>query len=456
MSARVVELLRREPADLGSEEGRAQERLRRAALTTLASVAAKAIAMAANLISVPLTLNYLGAERFGLWVTISSANALLEFADLGLGNGLLNVVASAGARGRHEELRKYVSSASYMLLAIAALGAAAFYTMSPWLPWDRVFSAQSAGLIPDARRACAAFVACFALSLPLGIVRRVQMGFQEGFASNLWQCLASVLSLGTLLAAIRLSAGLPVLVLCLMGAPAVALALNWIVEFQFHRRWLMPSMRLFEWTAGARLMRDGLLFLTLQIGSLSLSAADPLIAASYLGLSGAGDFAVAQRLFTILFAMQSMWLMPLWPAYGEAVARGDRNWVRRTLFRTTAAAVAFSALACTVLLAFRETIFSLWLHRSWAPPLSLCLPLALCTVALSAGLATSMYLNGINAIREQAGVAVILTVVVIGLKIWFCQLFGAAGIPWGMFLGYTAIMTPFLIVLIRRRLRAVH
>ncbi len=440
--------------DVSNESGRARERLRRAAMTTAASVSAKLIALATNLIAIPLTLNYLGAERFGLWATISSVNALLEFADLGLGNGLLNTIATASATEDREKIQRAVSSAFFLLTAIALVIAGSFYLFNAWLPWRQIFSGASDALISDARASSAVFVGCFAVGLPLGIVRRVQLGFQEGAASNLWQCLASLLALGSLLAAMHLHAGLPVLVLCLTGAPVTAMALNWIVEFGFNRRWLIPSARHFHWSTGSELTRAGLMFVTLQVAALLLYTADPLIAARYRGLAAVADFSVAQKLFMLAATLQAMWLMPLWPAYGEAAARGDGSWVRRTLLWTTLAACSAAALIGFVLVVFRAPVFALWLHRDWAPSLSLSIALAASAVALATGNAVSMFLNGVNAIREQAGAAAVMTVAVLALKIVLCKHYGVTGIPWGMFIGYTGIMTPFLWALIRQRLRS--
>ena len=42
------------------------------ALTAISSAVAKVITVVTMLISVRLTLNYLGTERYGLWMTISS------------------------------------------------------------------------------------------------------------------------------------------------------------------------------------------------------------------------------------------------------------------------------------------------------------------------------------------------------------------------------------------------
>jgi O-antigen/teichoic acid export membrane protein len=74
-------------------EARSRERYRRAFLAGVTSAASRAVSIAAVLISIPITLKYLGVDRFSVWMTITSLTALLAFADFGLGNGLMNVVA---------------------------------------------------------------------------------------------------------------------------------------------------------------------------------------------------------------------------------------------------------------------------------------------------------------------------------------------------------------------------
>src|SRR5690349_12437842 len=60
------------PADASTPTGRSRERFRRIGLTTASSIAARGISFATSLITVPLTLHYLGTERYGLWATLSS------------------------------------------------------------------------------------------------------------------------------------------------------------------------------------------------------------------------------------------------------------------------------------------------------------------------------------------------------------------------------------------------
>ena len=68
--ATLSRLVRLRPFDITTESGRANERHRRAALAVLSSAVARASTIGAAFISVPLTIRYLGTERYGMWMTL--------------------------------------------------------------------------------------------------------------------------------------------------------------------------------------------------------------------------------------------------------------------------------------------------------------------------------------------------------------------------------------------------
>ena len=98
-------ILRLKEFDTSTPEGRSQERYRRVALTAISSAGARALTVVTMLIAVPLTLNYLGSERYGLWMTISSIILMMRFADLGMGLGLMNAVSEAHGQEDHLHLQ---------------------------------------------------------------------------------------------------------------------------------------------------------------------------------------------------------------------------------------------------------------------------------------------------------------------------------------------------------------
>src|SRR3954471_19453958 len=77
----ILQFVRLTPFDVSTPAGRSAERHRRIALSSLAAVASKMVGIVSMLITVPLTIKYLGTERYGLWMTISSVIAMLGCAD---------------------------------------------------------------------------------------------------------------------------------------------------------------------------------------------------------------------------------------------------------------------------------------------------------------------------------------------------------------------------------------
>ena len=229
--------MRLKPFDTSTAGGRSRERYRRAGLTTVTSVMAKGVTVVTSLITVRLTIHYLGTERYGLWMTITSIVAFLMFADLGIGNGLLHAIADARGREDDESVHKYVSSAFFILCGVAVLLLGVFAIAYSFIPWPRVFNVSSELAAKESGPAVFVFLICFLLNLPLDVVQRVQTGHQEGFVMNLWTAIGSLTGLAGLLVAVHLHGGLPWLILAILGGQLAGVFGNWVYEFG----WMRPG-----------------------------------------------------------------------------------------------------------------------------------------------------------------------------------------------------------------------
>ena len=61
----------------------------------LFSAVLKVIGLATSLMIVPVTLNYLNNEVYGIWLTMSSVLYWFAYFDIGLGNGMRNYLTEA-------------------------------------------------------------------------------------------------------------------------------------------------------------------------------------------------------------------------------------------------------------------------------------------------------------------------------------------------------------------------
>jgi O-antigen/teichoic acid export membrane protein len=444
----LISLLRLEPFDTSAPEGRANERHRRIVLTAIFSAAAKGVNVLTVLISVPLTVKYLGAERYGLWMTISSVIAILGFADLGMGNGLLNAISEANGKDDRQMAQEYVSSTFFMLSGVAIILGILFIIVYPLVSWQGFFHVSSAQAVAEAGPAMYVFVYCFLINIPLGIIQRVQTGYQEGFINNLWQGAGNLLGLAGVLVVINLKGGLPWLVLAMAGAPAFVAFLNGIILFRLRRPWLCPDLRKATSEAAKRIIRLGVLFFLLQIAAAFAFSSDNIVAAQILGPKAVTLYSISMKLFGIAPMILSMVLYPLWPAYGESISRGDIVWVKKTLKRSFVAAILITGVPSLILALFGVQIIRLWVGPAMIPPLILLAGFAVSTTIQAGGNAVAMFLNGSNIIGVQTGLALLMSVSAIIAKIVLAKKIGLPGIVWGTIIAYvifTAIPLGFYV-----------
>jgi O-antigen/teichoic acid export membrane protein len=444
----ILKFLRLKGFDTATSEGRSHERYRRVALTAIASGIAKGISILTGLITIPLTLSYLGTERYGIWMTISSAVLLVGFADLGIGNGLLNAVSEAHGKDDEKAALNYVSSAFFMLLGVALLILSAFIIAYPYVPWPIVFNIKSKIAAQEAGPAMGALVAIFALNLPLGVVQRIQMGYQEGYQTSMYQCLGNILGLIAVLVAIYFKGGLAWLVTAIAGASTLALLINWVILFRFQRPWLRPQWRSATSLSAQKILRIGILFFILQIGVALTYTSDNIVAAQVLGPEAVTQYSVPMRLFNILPIIINMIMVPLWPAYGEAIARGEKRWIRKTLIISLLITFLVITFPTIFLLFFGKQIIHFWVGPQITPSFLLLSGIAILTILQTMGNTLSMFLNGVNIIKIQIYCVLLVGITALLGKIYLARIVGLPGIVWGAIIAYTFFaLIPYVIFL---------
>lgn len=79
----------------------------------------KIISLLTSLLIVPITINYLNNEVYGIWMTITSMLFWISTFDIGLGNGMRNYLTKAISEKNLALGRKYISTTLSLLSLIA-------------------------------------------------------------------------------------------------------------------------------------------------------------------------------------------------------------------------------------------------------------------------------------------------------------------------------------------------
>jgi O-antigen/teichoic acid export membrane protein len=420
----------------GEVTSHSQRRYTRIMQGIFTGLAGRGVAILVSFFSVPLTVRYLGGERYGAWVTISTAMAWIALADLGLSSSLTNAVSEGYAKEDNSLSGDYVAAAFWSLVGVAAFLSVLFFPIWRIVPWDRVFNVQSSLARTEVGPAVAIAFGIFVLNLPVALTAKIYGAYQEVSTANVWSAAGNALSLAALIVVTRLNGGLVVLVVAVSGTILVVNVISAIWLFGYSKKWLAPRIGRVTVSSVKKLMSLGSMFFLVQVAGLVLFQTDNLIIAHYLGAAAVTPYSVTWRLFNYTMIFQVLASPSYWPAYAEAFARGDRPWVRRS-FRVNFGVT----LASAFVLALPFVFFGRWIIRIWAgnaavPSSDLLLWMGIWSLIYGATVSQSCVLSSSGKIKGQTiyGIAAAITNLV--LSILLVQKIGLTGVIIGTITSY--------------------
>ena len=419
------------------------------ALTSAASLGARAVTLLTSLVSIPLTYRYLGADRYGIWMVLTSIIGAMAFADLGIGNGLVNAISDAYGKGDRELARRHLTSAITLLLCIAAIVCVAGLASYPFIPWMRVFNVRSAPAAAEGAKAFLVLFLWFVANIPLGIVARAQAGLQEAYWSQVVAACGSAVSLAALVVVVFIRGSLPLLVFASTFGTILGVFVNGWVLFR-RRPWLLPHRGAFSADSVKMILKLGLMFFVLQVaGSIGFTS-DNIVIAQILGAAAVAVYAVPQKLFSIVSVLVTIGLGPMWPAYGEAIARGDIEWVRKAFWGSLRWVVLVVTPTCALLAFIGPWIVRVVMGKSLSVPISVFIILGIWGAVAAVSNVVAVLLNGSGELRDQTIIATIASVSNLALSISLTRRFGVLGVCLGSIISQLTITIPAYIFVIRR------
>lgn len=401
-------------------------RNRRLATGVVTGVFAKGAAFGITLLIVPMTLGYLGAERYGIWVTMISMLAWLSLVDLGIANGLTPMLSSAFGRGRPDLAQQYVSTAVWTLAGIAILAGVAIAALWSLIDWGRLFNVGDPLLAANVSMAMAIAVALFLVQVPLSVNQRILLAHQEGGIANACHLMVSVAGLLGVYAVTRTEGGLVALVIGYSGAQVLVSVGIAVWLFGWAKRSIHPFVlpRLSE---ARQVLSLGGLFFVCQIATLAMFQKDNIVITHYLGPSEATPYNVAWQLFMFMNAASIIISPYLSPGFGEAFASGDVQWMRKAFRHYMLVTCSVAIPFVTAMTLWHDWVIEIWVGAGVRVDNAVIAWLAVWTLMLAVMHPVVSVLMGVGRLRRYAVTSLIAAVSSIALSIYLVRLTGAAG-----------------------------
>lgn len=405
--------------------------------TVLAAVASKGANILIGLLSVPLTLRYLGAERYGLWATLSTLLMWVRIADFGIGNGLTNILIEAEAKQRPDLARKVIATTFWVLLMVM-LALLAVLRLAWWgVAGTDAFDGHALSIDSEFSAAFAVTAGILLLSVPLSITSTTLRAYQQGMVVHSWEAVANIISLLGLLLAIFMGAGVVGLVAASAGSSFVVAVLATIWLFCWSRPGLRPRLSDFDRSEVPRLFTNGFERFVLQISALVLFESDNLIIAKFVGVEAVGPYALVHRMFYMLILAQTAILAPFSPAYADAAARNEWSWITWTFKRTLVIGMVVVGVLVGVLLLNARVILHFWTGGRFDAPTVLILLMAIWTLIAAWGNTFAFLQMGLGRLRMQVICSCLMAGVNLLLSILWGQRYGVVGVLSATIVSYT-------------------
>ena len=374
-------------------------------------------------LSVPLLINYLDSEKYGIWLTLTSIISWFTFFDAGLGNGLRNKLAESIAIKDLKLAKVYVSTTYALVSGIFISLIIIFVCINFSLDWGRILNTKNIPLSELSLFTLIVF-SQFLLRFIFNLIGIILTADQKPSINNAFEPIGSAVSLLLIFILTKIIRGEFILFGFIMSFfPLLVLIIASIILFKKRYRQIRPSYKSIEWKYSKELIGVGSKFFIIQIASLLLFSTANVILTQIYGPESVVSYNVAFRYFQIPIMGYSIILIPMWSSVTNAYILKDFDWIKRTFKKLQQVSILFY-LATILMLLFSNLFYKMWLGNKIHIPVELSVSMALFALINLFSAPLSQIINGTGKIY--------LTVTIIFLIILFY-------VPFAVFLAKTRL-----------------
>ncbi|MHB8209560.1 lipopolysaccharide biosynthesis protein [Mucilaginibacter sp.] len=349
---------------------------------------------------IPLTIHYVNAGQYGIWLTISSLVVWINTFDIGLSNGLRNKIAHSIALNETTNIVKYISTTYTILFFIALITFVVFYISGSFFNWNQLLNIKpsiNANIWPIITISLGAFCIQFVLQPIKSILTATHEPFKSSLLLLLGQCLTVIL---IYILTLYTKSSLLMLVVVVSSSPVLIFLIANIYLFNTSLKRYSPKFSAIDLKSAKSLLTTGGAFFLIQMGAVILFETDNIIISRILGPSQVTAFNIASKLFSLTTIIFVIMLTPYWSAFTDAYAKNDMKWIKQSI-RKMRMIWLYMSIATVILYFFSNIFYKIWVGNTISISNQLSLSMAI-YVILSNWQGIYVYaLNGIGKLRIQ-------------------------------------------------------
>lgn len=390
----------------------------------------KVLNMAIVFTTIPLLLNYLEKEQYGIWVTVFSLVNIVFFVDAGIGNGLKTKLSEALSLKNFNLAKSYISTAYisifFISLLVLCIGVACIFLINLQVLFNTT--------IPESELKTLLLVTLFLVitSFVLNLYKSFYYANQQAskveFAMLIYQII--VLISTTLL--LYFFPRKLLFIALFYGFANIFVGVIFTLLFFRKNKKIKPSIASFSKEKVKDLMGLSLAFFGIQLCMIVIFTTDNLIISKLLGPGEVTNYDIVYKLFQVAITISVIAQDPLWALYTDAFQKKDFEWIKKTIIRLNKLFVIFIFIIIGLFF-LSKPLIKIWIQRDLLIPTSLILFMSFFVLIRVYGIIYMTFLNSIGKVKLQLWLYVIGAIINIPISIYFVKIFdlGSSGVILG-------------------------
>jgi O-antigen/teichoic acid export membrane protein len=383
----------------------------------------KALAILASFLLIPIMIDYLGVELYGVWSTILSIVSWIVLFDLGIGNGLRNKLAESIAKKDIEMTNKVISTSYILIGAISLLLILVSLGINSYIPWNDIFNTSllSSHELQKVMNIIFGFII---INFWLSLINQVLNGLQKTSIVVFNQFLSNVTSL-VLIYILKETAESSLYSLVIIYGLSMIIA-NLSISFWFYSKniQLIPKIKFFNRKVINVITSLGIKFFIIQIAVVIVFTTDKILITQLFGPQYVTEYDIVFKLFSIIVIGHSLISAPLWSAYTEAYEKNDFEWLKKTVKQQILLYLVI-ILFTFFLILVSPYIINIWIGKEFHIDYNLIVFIGIFVLITTWNNIFANFLNGLSITKLQMYTSIYAMVINIPISIFIVKFYHA-------------------------------
>lgn len=280
-----------------------------------------------NILLMPVLLNVLGKENFGVWQTILTLISYITILNFGLGNGLRNIITKYLILNDYKSINIAIGQTLKKMSVIIITALIIFiplylmYFKTTYL-FKNIIDANN-----EIKFAILISISFFLINMILSLSTSISYGLQKSFQPG-FQNLIYLFFVYITIFVLNFFYKTNIIIISLIFG--VYQSISYIVLFLYHSKFQNIKLNFQDKINLQHLNKLSSGFFIVQITALIFVTSDNLIVSNFLGASETADYSVVSKIYFTLISLFSILLIQFWNNVTAAYEKKEQNWIKNT------------------------------------------------------------------------------------------------------------------------------